>query len=163
MSNAIKLYELSAAMNQVAAMIEDGAEGLEDTLDALECSFEDKIESILKLWRSKCATRDIIKSEIYRLQQLSDKLDKDANWLHGYVEREMMRANKTEVKSALFGIKLGMTPPRVEVDNMDGLPAQYLRVVTSKTPDKLAIKEAMQRGEIVPGCRLEQDLKLKVR
>lgn len=164
MSTQFKLYDLSDAIARVNNMIEEGVEGLEDTLESLDGTFQEKCESIIKLWRSKCAGRDIIKSEIYRLQQRVDKLDRDANWLHGYVEREMTKANVTEIKSPLFGIKLGMTPPRVEVLNKDAIPETYLRLIPAKTePDKVAIKAAMQEGVNVPGCEIKQDLKLHVR
>jgi hypothetical protein len=163
MSTDFKLYELSDVMNQVAQMIEDGVEGLEDALESIEYSFQDKAESIIKLWRSKLAERDIIKSEIHRLQQRADKLDKDANWLHGYVEREMLNANITEIKSPLFKIALGLNPERVEVLNQSIIPDQYLRSNITIAADKVAIKEAIKNGESVPGCELRQDLKLKIR
>lgn len=158
-----KLYELSEAMNQVAAMIDDGAEGLEDTLESLDGSFQDKVESIVKLKRSKEAEAEIVDMEIARLKQRSDKLKKDADWLHNYVEREMQRANLTEVKSSLFKIALNLTPPRVEVINQSQIPEKYLRTSITVSPDKVAIKEAYGRGEHVPGCDIRQDMKLKVR
>lgn len=160
---AFKLYELSDSMNQVAAMIENGEEGLEDTLASIETSFQDKAESILKLWRSKLAERDIIKSEIYRLQQRAEKLDKDATWLYSYVEREMLATNTTEIKSSLFSIKLGLNPQRVEVLNQSAIPNHYIRTNLTVAPDKVAIKAALERGEDVPGCELRQDMKLKVK
>lgn len=159
----MKLYELSAHYQRVVEMMENGVEGLEDTLESIEESFEKKIENIIKLWRSKLAERDAIKAEIYRLQQRADKLDKDAEWLREYAEREMKNTNKTEVKSPLFSIKLGLTPPRVEVIDQDAIPRQFMRTQLKVEPDKVAIKEAISRGEAVPGVELKQDLKLKVR
>lgn len=164
MSTPFKLYELSDAISQVADMIEEGTEGLEDTLEALDCSFQDKVESILKLWRSKQAEQEAIDKEAARLKRRSDKLAKDAAWLHGYVEREMLRANVTEVKSPVFGIKIGANPPSVNITNIDLIPGNYLRIKPATyEPNKVAIKEAIGKGEIVPGCELKTELKLKVR
>lgn len=163
MSVAFKLYELSESMNQVAYMIEEGVEGLEETLESIECSFQEKAESILKLWRSKLAERDAIKSEIYRLQQRSEKLDKDANWLHSYVETEMIRTGLIEVKSHLFKAAVSLSPPRVEVMNINDLPEPYVRVKMSQEADKVAIKAALDRGEFIPGCEIKRDLRLKVK
>jgi len=158
-----KLYELSDAMNQVAAMIEEGAEGLEDTLESLDGSFQDKVESIIKLMRSKAAERDAIDEEKARLDKRSKALDKQVQWLHDYVEREMLRTNTTEVKSALFKIKLAMNPPSVNVLNQAEIPVQFIRTNITVAPDKIAIKEALMNGQIVPGCEIKQDLKLKVK
>lgn len=162
--NTFKLYELSDAMNRVAEMIEEGADGLEDTLESIEGTFQDKVESIAKLIRSKAASRDLIDEEKNRLSKRAAALDKQVQWLTDYVEREMLRTNKTEVKGALFTAKLAMTPPRVEVSDAQAIPHMYLRLVpASSSPDKAAIKEAIQSGKNVPGCELKQDLKLKIK
>lgn len=163
MSVAFKLYELSDSFNRVAAMMEDGVEGLEETLESIECSFQDKAESILKLWRSKLTERDMIKAEIYRLTERMNKVDKQAEWWHGYVEQQMIRAGLKEVKSPLFKASVSLSPPRVEVLNIKDLPQMYVRVKTSEEADKIAIKEAMERGELVPGCEIRRDLRLRVK
>ena len=162
--SAFKLYELSEAMSNIAYLMEEGREGLQEAMDTLEGAFDQKAEGILRLIRSKEGTVDLVKVEIERLQKMAAKHEKDAKWLREYLEREMKNANKTEVKSSLFGAKLAMTPPRVEVSDVKSIPPIYLRLVPeSVTPDKTAIKEAIQNGKIVPGCELKQDLKLKIK
>lgn len=158
-----KLYELSDSINHIAEMIEEGAEGLEDTLEALDLTFQQKAESIAKLIRSKAAERDAIDEERNRLAKRAQTLDKQVQWLHDYVEREMIRTNTTEVKSSLFKIKLNMSPPRVEVVNQNEIPKQYIRTKVVIEPDKLAIKEAFKHGYLVPGVELKQDLRLSVK
>lgn len=162
MSVAFKLYELSDHISQIQYMLENGEEGLEDTLESLEVSFEEKAESIIKLWRSKMAEAEAIKSEEMRLSERRKRVEKNAEWLRGYVEREMIRANRTEVKSALFKIGLRYTPARVEVLDAKVIPDAYIRVNITQSPDKVAIKDAIQRGEDVPGCEIRQDLKLQI-
>lgn len=160
----LKLYELSDHIAQVEEMLENGAEGLEDTLEALEGSFQSKVESIVKLIHSKHAQAQMINDEVTRLSGRQAKLKKDADWLLNYVDREMQKANMTEVKSPLFSIKLGLNPPRVEVLDEFMIPEKYMRTLPATTaPDKNAIKEALQRGEGVPGCEIRQDLKLKIK
>lgn len=159
----LKLYELSEAMNQVAAMMEDGMEGMEEALESIEFSFHEKVESIVKLMRSKAAERDVIDEEKARLDKRAKALDKQVQWLLDYVEREMLRTNTTEVKSALFKIKLAMNPPSVNVLNQAEIPEQFIRTNITVAPDKVAIKEALMNGQIVPGCEIKQDLKLKVK
>ena len=158
-----KLYELSESLNQVACMMEEGVEGLEDTLEAIDLSFQQKAEGIIKLHHSKIAEAEMIEKEINRLKLRSDKLRKDGEWLHGYVEREMLRTNTPETKSSLFKIKLGANPPRVEITNQALLPEQYKRTSLSIAPDKMLIKEELQKGKVIPGAELRQDMKLKVK
>ena len=160
---SLKLYELSDSLNQVAQMMEDGVEGLEDTLESIDLTFQQKAEGIIRLHYSKLKEAETIENEIKRLKQKSDKLKKDGEWLHSYVEREMLKSNVTEIKSSLFNIKLGMNPPRVEVTNQSLLPDQFMRTTLTTAPDKIAIKEELLKGTAIPGAELRQDMKLKVK
>jgi len=159
----LKLYELSESMNQVAYMMEDGVEGLEGVLETIDVSFQQKAEGIIKLRHSKLTEAETIDNEINRLKLRADKLKKDGEWLREYVEREMRNANMLEIKSALFKIKLNMTPPRVEILNQNDIPKQYIRTTLVVAPDKTAMKEALKSGQDVPGVEMRQDLKLSVK
>lgn len=160
----MKLYELSGNMIQVDLMMQEGIEGLEDTLESLDEAFKDKAEGCIKLAISKQMEANAIKGEIDRLKKRADKLDKDATWLEEYVEREMMRTNTTEIKSPLLTLKLRLSPPSVVVEDANAIPTHYLRIVPATTaPDKVAIKEAYKDGIEVPGTRLEQRLKLNIK
>lgn len=165
MSVAYKLYELAEQYNLLADMLDqtDDPQLIQDTLDAVEGQFEQKVESIIKLWRSKCAERDIVKSEIFRLQAIVNRLDKQATWLHDYVEAEMKHAGIQQVKSPLFKIALQKNPPAVDVLNEDIIPEQYKLTVVDKRLDKKAIKAAIDAGEEVPGAALRQEISLRVR
>lgn len=160
----MKLYELSENMNRVDMMMQEGIEGLEDTLEALDEAFKDKAEGCIKLAVSKQMEANAIKMEVERLQKRAKKLDADAEWLEKYVEREMMRTELMEIKSGLFTLKLRMSPPSVFVENEASLPPHFLRIVPATTaPDKVAIKEALKDGIEVPGARLTQSLKLNIK
>lgn len=160
----MRLYELSENMNQIDLMMQEGIEGLEDTLEALDEAFKDKAEGCIKLAVSKQMEANAIKMEVERLKKRADKLNKDAEWLEGYVEREMVRTEMMEIKSGLFTLKLRMSPPSVYVENESALPTHYLRIVPATTaPDKVAIKEALKDGVEVPGAYLTQSLKLNIK
>lgn len=160
----MKLYEISENMYQIDLMMQEGHEGLEDTLESLDEAFKDKAEGCIKLAVSKQCEASAITLEIDRLKKRKEKLEKDAAWLEGYVEREMMRTNLTEVKSSLFTLKLRLSPPSVVVDDVSAIPTHYLRIVPATTaPDKTAIKEAIKEGIEVPGARLSQSLKLNIK
>lgn len=160
---SLKLYELADSINQVADMIENGEEGLEEILATIDMAFNEKVESIAKLVRSKAAERDVIDTERARLAARAQKLDKQVEWLMGYVEREMAKINVTEVKSSLFKIKLAMSPPRVEVLNQNVIPDLYMRTSISRTPDKMAIKDALKEGALIPGVEIRQELRLSIK
>jgi hypothetical protein len=162
--STMRLYELSESMNQVDLMMQEGIEGLEDTLEAIQESFAIKAEGCIKLATSKKFEATAIKAEIDRLKKRAEKLEKDAEWLEGYVESQMLQTNMTEIKSSLFTLKLRMSPPSVVVDDANVIPTHYLRIVPATTaPDKNAIKDALKNGFEVPGARLMQSLKLNIK
>lgn len=161
---AMRLYELSDHMLQVDQMLQEGIEGLEDTLEALDEAFAAKAEGCIKLAASKRAEALAIKAEIDRLKKRAEKEEKDAEWLECYVEREMLRTNTTEIKSPVFTLKLRMSPPSVQVDDVNAIPTHYLRIVPATTaPDKPAIRDALKEGIEVPGVRLMQSLRLNIK
>ena len=159
----MKLYEQTEAMIKVNAMMEEGYEGLEDTLEALEESFHTKVEGIIKLKQAKELHALAIKSEMDRLAAMKSKLDKDAQWLHNYVETEMKKLGLEEVKSNLFNIKLKTNPKRVEVLDESAIPSHFINTKVTLSVDKIAIKKAVELGEFVPGVDIVQDIKLSVK
>lgn len=56
------------------------------------------------------------------------------------------------------GVKIGLRVTRVvQVADVDMLPGKYVRTKTTREPDKVAIKKAIDAGEAVPGARLKNN------
>ncbi|MEI9966198.1 MAG: siphovirus Gp157 family protein [Candidatus Moraniibacteriota bacterium] len=51
----------------------------------------------------------------------------------------------------------------VEIDNIALLPERFVVTKTSRTPDKKAIKEALENGEEVSGARIEEHQNLQIK
>lgn len=164
MATAMKLYELSDKYNELLELLEiaDDKELFLETLASISDSFEVKVESIIKLWRQKCAERDFVKQERVRLEAIEKRKDKEAQWLHDYVESQMKRTGIKEVKSPLFKIMLQNNPKAVDVIDETAIPEQYWKP-QDPVIDKKAIKEAIEAGETVPGAALKQDQSLRIR
>jgi len=163
MSVAFKLYELSDHISQIQTMLENGEEGLEDTLEALELSFEEKAESIIKLWHSKMAEAEVIKSEENRLADRRKRIEKEAEWLHQYVEREMKRLDRERIKSPLFTISLQKNPPSVSIFDESAIPSEYFNIKEVKSIDKRIILDQLKAGFEIPGAEIKQERRLSIR
>jgi hypothetical protein len=70
-------------------------------------------------------------------------------------------AEKQEIITDNGVMKIRKNPPKVVVDRADAIPEEYLRKTITFTPDKVSIKEALQRGDKIPGAHLEQGENLK--
>jgi hypothetical protein len=73
----------------------------------------------------------------------------------------LKRAEKQEVITDSGVMKIRKNPPKVVIDCADAIPSEFMRKTITFTPDKVSIKEALQRGNKIPGARLEQGENLK--
>ncbi len=161
----MRLYDLSSQYNKVNELLEesDDIELLQDTLDSLDDAFDMKVESIIKLFKSKCAERDAIDDEKKRLSERSARIDKQAEWLKTYVEDNMKAMNKTEVKSILFSIKLQSNPPKVLIADGVEINEKYLNTKITVTPNKALLKQAIDAGEVIEGVTVVQEQSIRIK
>jgi len=67
-----------------------------------------------------------------------------------------------KIESPLFKISLRRSEA-VEVDVVEALPTAFQNVKNVITPDKIAIKEAIKKGENVFGARLVENFNLSIK
>jgi hypothetical protein len=83
------------------------------------------------------------------IQRLKDTL-LDAVELHGPIETEIFKIGTRKSES-------------VEILSEGDLPMHYYNSKLVKTVDKVKIKEALKRGELVPGAELKQNNNLSIK
>ncbi|MEK8131392.1 siphovirus Gp157 family protein [Paenibacillus filicis] len=157
----MQLYKISDNMVAVLELIESGQDGLEDVLEALNLSFEDKAENISKLYRSLLADRDACKAEAHRLSERAKHFDGQAERLKSYLEVQMQKIGMDKVTSSLFKIRLQMNPPSVVITDQSLLPGEYYTYPQPQV-SKTKIKEDLTSGVEVPGAELKQEKSLRI-
>lgn len=162
---AMRLYDLSSNYIQLVDMLEnaENIEAVKDTLDAVEEAFEQKVENIAKLIRSKETELLAVNDELKRLSDRKKRLDKEVEWLSSYVHHELERTGMYEVKSSLFNIRLRNNPPSVNVINETELPMDYIKVEEVRKVDKRAILEQLKNGVSIPGVELVRKRSLSIK
>jgi hypothetical protein len=70
-------------------------------------------------------------------------------------------AEKQEIITDNGVMKIRKNPPKVVIHCAPAIPDEYLKKTITYTPDKMAIKEALEVGEDVPGAHIEQGEGLK--
>lgn len=162
----MRLYDLTDNYNRVIELLEstDDREALQDTLDSLEEAFDDKVESIVKLMRSKITEHNAVKEEGDRISARVAKMVKEIDWLENYVESQMIATGREKVKSTLFDIKLGLCPPAVHVLNESDIPQIYFVTKPAVTTlDKRVLLEKLKNGESIPGAEIIQRKTLRIK
>jgi hypothetical protein len=158
----MKLYELAENYAAVLDLIDSGVDGLEDTLEALDGSFEEKIENCVKAWRGLLTDRDACKQEAFRLTERANAFDKKAEALKNYIEVMMRRAGKDKVKTPLYSLNIQNNRESVEEIDRSMIPPQFWKQ-PEPVLDKQAIKEALKANLPVPGAQLRQTQSLRIR
>lgn len=158
----MNLYELSAAYQQIQTMIEDGGEGLEDTLESLNDAIEEKAVGYAKIIKNIEGQALAIKAEEERLSSRRKSLEGNARRLKESLEQSMIDVNKKKIKTELFSFNIQKNPPSLNVLDDSVIPKNYFNVPTPVI-DKKSILQDLKSGVEVPGVEIKQGESLRIR
>jgi hypothetical protein len=135
-------------------------EQFKEALVALE---ENKVEkcgnAICYLNMLKHGIEDM-KAEEKRINTMRKALESRAKNLESAFAYVLKNMGDKEVITKYGVMKVRKNPPSVVVDDVTKIDSKYTRQKIQIDIDKIAIKKAIQAGENVDGCRLEQTEKL---
>lgn len=160
------LYDLTAQYVDLIDLLEQDPdnEALQTMLNGMEEALADKIDATLGVRNSYLAEEKALKDEAKRLLDRASSRAYQASRVMKLVENAMNFTGVTKVNTPKFTAWIQANPESVQVDAIEDLPPQYVRIVPEKREaDKNAIKAALQAGELVTGCRLEQSMGLRVK
>jgi len=158
----MKLYELNEAFQNIQALIEDGEEGLEDTLESINLAIEDKLENIGKVIKNLEAEANAFKEEEKRLVERRRSIENNIKRLKQYAEDSLKTTGQRKVKAGLFTFAIQKNPPSVKIHDEKLIPEQFFIPVEPKI-DKKTLKEMLQEGAEIPGAELVQGEGLRIR
>ena len=99
-------------------------------------------------------------SLIKEMQRRKNALEARAERIEDRCLEQMHEARLNEVNGIRCRFTCRPAPPAVEVIDESAIPAEYLREKVLSSPDKIAIKAALARGEDVAGVQLTQKIYL---
>jgi DNA repair exonuclease SbcCD ATPase subunit len=158
----MNLYELSSAYQQIQSMIEDGQDGLSDTLESLNDAIEDKAVGYAKVMKNLEAQAKAIKDEEDRLADRRRSLESNVKRLKESLEQAMIDVNMKKIKTELFSFNIQKNPPSVDVLNESAIPNNYFIPQDPKL-DKKAILADLKNGVEIPGATMKQSEGLRIR
>lgn len=146
----MKLYEITDALLQVEDLLEAG-EDVQDTIDALQLSLEDKIEGLAKVIRNFEASAEAKKNEAKRLKEQAEKDQANADRLKDWIKFNLIMLGKKKVETDLFKITVTKPREKVEVDETR-LPDDYF-IIKREPISKTELKKLVKEQEI-PGVQI---------
>jgi anti-sigma28 factor (negative regulator of flagellin synthesis) len=160
----MNLYEITKEALYLSTLLEteELTPELEEALIINQNELQSKAVNYAKVIANYQAESDAIDQEIKRLKAMKDSRDKKVEWLKESVKKAMLISGMEKVESPLFKMAVRRSES-VEVDLVEALPNAFQNVKNVVTADKVAIKEAIKRGENVTGARLVENFNLQIK
>lgn len=155
----MKLYEIPGALRDLLDRLDADPDTGEVDGDALAAYAEYQGQAAGKLEGTACYVReleaeaDAIKAEEDRLAKRRKALENKSSRLKTYM-MPALEAMGGKVKGVMASVRIGKSQG-VTVFDLDALPDAFKRVKTTLAPDKVALKNALKSGEVIPGAALE--------
>jgi esterase/lipase len=160
----MNLYEITREMLELASLLE--TEELTPELEAMlvinQEKMEVKVNNYAKVIANIQSDSEAIDQEIKRLKAMKDSKDRAITRLKDAVREAMLVSAIDKIESPLFKLSLRRSES-VEVDIVEALPSQFINVKNVVSADKVAIKEAIKRGENITGARIIENFNLQIK
>lgn len=169
------LFEISADMQALDELLAE-CDGQIDSpeVEAILCkwaddvtqNFEDKVDNYAALIKTMQARAEIRKAEADRLRARAKVDENTANSLRQRLQMVFENRGMKKIETARFQIGIakngGLQPMDVDETRIAYFPESCKKIIIS--PDKEAIRKALESGEEVPGCALrERGTSLRIR
>lgn len=159
------IYELNKNYMEVAAMLEEAEtpeeiEAIQNTLEMIDLSIEEKIENTAKYMVNVESDIQGLKTEIDRLTKIKKAKENAVERLKNNVEYAMKQKGIEKLEVGTFKAYYKKSES-VEITNLDVIPANYTRVEIKA--DKVAIKKAIKAGEVVDGAHIQTNMNFYIK
>lgn len=157
----MKLYEILPAMQEIAdqmlaqASENDGevSEDLVSQLEALKTAKDEKVFGIIRLYKNNSADADALEAEAKKLASRAKTHRNLCERLKNYLSQTVAGEKYADATGALGwrkseSVEVSVTP--------DQLPINLVRQKIE--PDRVAIKELLKAGTVVPGCHIVEKI-----
>jgi hypothetical protein len=141
------------------------ADVLADTVEGLTGEIELKAQHVAEFVRNLETSTAAIDEAIGQMKARRDRIQRNADWLRGYLFTQMQASGITKISCPLFTLAIRRNPPRVVVTDPGQIPGELYVYPPAPEPypDKKAIAERLKAGEAVAGAHLEQGERLEIK
>lgn len=168
----MSLYSLTQQYRQLEALADSETdipeEVLRDTLEGLGGELQLKAQNVARFIANQDAMAEAIDNAAGAMAVRAKRLRSRTDYLRNYLLQNMQAAGIQKLDSPELVVQVKKNPPSVVVFDESSVPGEFMVTPVPPPPppprpNKNAIKEALKSGQDVPGCRLEQGLRLEVK
>ena len=158
----MKTYDIKSEFYQIQELLEnpeineetgeviDNTETIQQLLNEIEDERDNKADNIAYLIQEAKGKEEALKSEISRLQERKKMFEREQVKLKELLDF-LLGGEKIKTTKHTFSYRSSQV---VNILDADKIPAEYLNVKETFTPDKKRIKEALQDFNEVAGAEI---------
>lgn len=163
----ISLYEIAGEyqllFQQLAEQEDRDEQVVRDTLAHLQDQIEVKAINVAAYIKNLEAEAQAIKTAQDNLAQRQKRVNNRIAQLKSYLRDNLKRCGINKVHHPLFSISLVKTPPKLAINDVEQIPADYGCLQQTWILEEQKIKQALKNGTPVPGCELIQHETIRIR
>ena len=160
----MKLYEIDEGILECFDL-ETGEVLDEEKLEALTLERKTKIENVALFVKNLEAEKAAVKAEKDNFAKREKSIDRKIEGLKGWLKYALGADDQSEKPPKFTTSKVVVSfrkSESVEVDDSK-LPKKWFRKKIDLSPDKTAIKEALNKGEKIKGAFLKKNLNVNIK
>ena len=162
------LYQLTAQLRELERLADEGevpAEIMADTVEGLTGEIELKAQNIGEFVRNLESSTEAIDGAIEQMKARRDRIQRNADWLRGYLFTQMQAVGITKISCPYFVMSIKKNPPKVVITDPGKIPSELYVYPPAPDPypNKAAIKDALKAGQAIEGAHLEQGERLDIK
>ena len=158
----MNIYDLTDKLKQVNDLIDEGADNLDDTLESLELSFEEKTKGYASIIKNTEAEEKALKDEVDRLNAKRKVKQNKVEYLKRNLFNALQATGKRKVEAGTFTLSVRKNPHSVSILDEKALPKQYYVEQPMKL-DKTKLKDDLKKGLTITGAELVQNESLSIK
>lgn len=164
----LTLYDISNQLQQLNALSESEeipVEVLNDTLDGLQGTFEEKAIQVAKYVLSLEANYAAIYAAAKSMRDRGDRQKKKADQIKSYLHIHLMATSTKRIESPELTINRRSNPPALVIVNEHIIPDRFWIAppVPDRVIDKATLKSAIKAGEVIDGAFVDQGERLEIK
>lgn len=166
----MNLYEISneylTAFNHMSELVVEGdlpQDVFDHTMESLKGEMKEKCINIAAYFKNLEHLEKGLTEAENDIKAKKAGVKKHAERLRTYLKDNMEHCEIREINSPYFDLKIKKNPEAVEIIDAGQISKEFITTKEVTSPDKTAIKNAINNGVEIPGARLIASTRLEIK
>ena len=154
------IYTLTGDLLAIQRMIEDGCDGLDDTLESIELAVADKLEGYAMVIKNIQSDIDGLKAEEKRLSDRRKAMENNVERMKQAMRDALLTVEGNRLKTDKFTFSFRKSTS-VQITDETLIPPQFIQTETKVV--KTDIAKMLKDGAQIPGASLVENQSLQIK